>query len=314
MLPNSKIFQGFFANCDFSLVLSLGALLVWSMYTLPLSPILPDSSFWIYYNLYDLHDPTDCMHFRACSFYLLLNLRRKVTYVSNYFFTALHLACRNGKVQIVRQILSSAGVDTHIKNKDGETALECSTSDEVRQLFQAMCPATPTTIARTVSTPKTPQQQQPPQPQPPSAANKPPSSSSYNSPQPTMTATKPTTTPNTIRTSQVISKALEGGYDAGSSSNNVVEKRERDFWEMTAKQKNDEITELKARITQLEDLLHDERKCRQVEEQTYNEMKQFYEDESAKTLKTFCDERAYDQQRFTTFFFTILSAEQTLKA
>ncbi|KAH3759293.1 Serine/threonine-protein kinase, active site [Pelomyxa schiedti] len=201
-------------------------------------------------------------------------------------YTALHLACRKGNVVIVRQLLSCVGINTHIKNKTGKTALECCWKNEaVQKLFQAMCPAT-STIPQILSPPETPPQEQ--QPQPPSASDN-TSSLSSTSPQPTTTTAA--TTPNT-------SKALEEGGDI--INNNFVEKQERDSGEITAKQQINEITELKARITQLEDenvknlnLLHDERKSREVDKQRFQEMKQFYEERETDNKQRFRDLRHY---------------------
>ncbi|KAH3763638.1 Serine/threonine-protein kinase [Pelomyxa schiedti] len=252
--------------------------------------------------------------------------------------TALHIASRRGNHEIVKQLLSCVGTGTHIKNKEGKTAVEYSQNDEVQQLFQSVCRKIPaatakTTIAtRTVSTtPKIAQQQQQPHnlvaqdllessfslpqnnPPPPSTANKSSSSSSLTSSQP---------------------QSMQAPQTVGRQG--------RASWEIEAKQQKNEITELKARITQLEDensknlkLLHDERKCRQVDQQRFHELQQNWkqnsemelqrlqektvldmtaknnaelmeleahittlEEESAKNLKIFCDERALEQQRF----------------
>ncbi|KAH3761425.1 hypothetical protein Pelo_6824 [Pelomyxa schiedti] len=70
--------------------------------------------------------------------------------------TALHIACRNGNVEIVKQLV---GAGTHIKNKEGKTAIEYCKNDEVRQLFQS---ASVTVPASTATETTTTTDQQPP--------------------------------------------------------------------------------------------------------------------------------------------------------
>ncbi|KAH3763027.1 Serine/threonine-protein kinase STY46 [Pelomyxa schiedti] len=186
--------------------------------------------------------------------------------------TALHLACRDGKVEIVRQLLARVGIHPHIKNKEGKTALECSDDDEVRQLFQIMCPATTTsTAARAVTTPKT--------------AHATSSSPSISQPQTQPQAQTPTQTQPTpvatMRASKVLPKTFEVGCDI---SDNNTRNPERDRWETEATQlKKDDLTELKARITHLEGentmnlkLLHDERRCREADQQRFRDLQQHY--------------------------------------
>ncbi|KAH3732788.1 hypothetical protein Pelo_16390 [Pelomyxa schiedti] len=86
--------------------------------------------------------------------------------------TALHLASRQGNVEIVKRLLSCVGIDPQIKNKEGKTAHECSKNDEVQQLFQSvMCCTIPAaTLVQAVSTPKVPKVSVPPRkklPEPP---------------------------------------------------------------------------------------------------------------------------------------------------
>ncbi|KAH3763025.1 Serine/threonine-protein kinase [Pelomyxa schiedti] len=245
--------------------------------------------------------------------------------------TALHLACRFGHVQIVKQLLSCVDIGTHLKNKDGKTALECSKNDEVRQLFQTVCPTTTTlqtttpevtnpktaqqqphpqapsapdntssyaftSTTQAATTPKTAQQQQPRLPSAPNMTSLPPSTPPQPQPKPT---TVVATTTTTVRTSKVLPKDLEERGDIIIN----VRKQERDSWEIGAKQLNNEITELKARITHLEykntkylNLLHEERRCREADQQRITQL----EEENAKNLNLLHEERKRhetDQQR-----------------
>ncbi|KAH3714358.1 hypothetical protein Pelo_19132, partial [Pelomyxa schiedti] len=163
-------------------------------------------------------------------------------------YTALHLACRQGNVTIVEQLLSCVGIGSHIKNKKGKTALESSENDKVRQVFQAVCPATTSSTTQAVTSPETAQQQRQSHLSPPSAPNK----TSPSSPTPPKPHPPPTTARRitTMGTSKVLPRALDEG---GDTINNNIRKQERDCWEFKARQLKNEITELKARITQLEE-------------------------------------------------------------
>ncbi|KAH3761416.1 serine threonine protein kinase [Pelomyxa schiedti] len=210
--------------------------------------------------------------------------------------TALHMACEMRFVKGVKVLLQVNGVDTNRKNINGETPLDVATRRKVSDgKYTDICNLLKDHNARIIQSSS--HTLPPPQPQSQPTAT-------------TMTETVPTAT--RTATSNVVSKAL-GIID---SSNN---------WEIAAEQQKREITELNARITQLEDenaknlkLLHDERKYRQnsemelqrVQEKNVldmtaknNEIMELealittLEEESAKNLKIFCDAREFSQQR-----------------
>ncbi|KAH3759180.1 hypothetical protein Pelo_9009 [Pelomyxa schiedti] len=193
-------------------------------------------------------------------------------------YTTLHLACREGNVAIAKQLLSCVAISTHIKNKEGKTALDSSKNDQVRQ---AVCPVTTSAITQAVTSPKTSQQQ--PHPRPPSTTNDPsPSSFTPPKPQPQTATVEATARPTTtMATSKVLPKALDEGDD-------------RDCSEIEVKQLKNDITELKARITQLEEentnnlnLLHEERKQHATTQQRIKEMKRIYEERETDNQQRF---------------------------
>ncbi|KAH3732360.1 Serine/threonine-protein kinase [Pelomyxa schiedti] len=186
--------------------------------------------------------------------------------------TALHIASRRGNPEIVKQLLSCVGTGTHIKNKEGKTAVEYSKNDEVRQLFQSVCckipaaTATKTIATQTVSTtPKIAQQQ------PHNLVAQDLLEYSFSLPQnnpPPSTANKSS-----------LSSSLTSSQPQSMQAPQTVGRQGRTSWEIEAKQQKNEITELKAQITQLEDensknlkLLHEERKCRQVDQERFHEL------------------------------------------
>ncbi|KAH3766294.1 hypothetical protein Pelo_1839 [Pelomyxa schiedti] len=177
-------------------------------------------------------------------------------------YTALHLACRKGDVAIVKQLLSCVGIGSHIKNMEGKTALESSTNEQVHQVFQDMCLRHDEASPPSFTPPK-------PQPQPATA--------------------RPTTTTTMGSSKEVVPKALNEGGD--TINNNNIRKQERDCWEIEARQMKNEITELKARVTQLEEenaknlnLLHEERKQHEMQ---IKEMKRIYEERDTDNQQRF---------------------------
>ncbi|KAH3723392.1 Serine/threonine-protein kinase STY46 [Pelomyxa schiedti] len=171
--------------------------------------------------------------------------------------TALHKACEMGLVEGVKVLLKVNGVDTNRKNIQRETPFDVAT----RCKFTDICNLLKDHNSRIIQSSKL--TFPPPQVQPSATTTK--------------AETAPITTTRT--TSNVVSKAPEEGCGVICSVKPIVGLPQERNWEITVKQQKREITELNARITQLEDenaknlkLLHDERKCREVDQQRSREL------------------------------------------
>ncbi|KAH3732212.1 Protein tyrosine and serine/threonine kinase [Pelomyxa schiedti] len=89
-------------------------------------------------------------------------------------------------------------------------------------------------------------------------------------------------------------KVLPRALDEGGDTINNIRKQERDCWEFKARPMKNEITELKARITQLEEentknlnLLHEETKQHATAQQRIKEMKRIYEERETDNQQRF---------------------------
>ena len=68
--------------------------------------------------------------------------------------TALHVACSEGFVDIVRLLLDDSRVDRHRRNKDGRSAYQVASTEEIRQLFRRpQCQTNPFCTNENLSSP-----------------------------------------------------------------------------------------------------------------------------------------------------------------
>ncbi|KAH3763983.1 hypothetical protein Pelo_4155 [Pelomyxa schiedti] len=154
--------------------------------------------------------------------------------------TALHLACRKGNVEIVKQLVGTG--TTNIKNTEGKTPVEYSQNDEMRQLFQSVWSTIPVatttkTTTQKVPTPKTaqlhpPASATPPMSQPPIAITTLEQLhnlvahdllSSFPLPPPNKPSSSPPPPPLKTPPSTVLSKAAEDGINNLGKQGTTVE-------------------------------------------------------------------------------------------
>ncbi|KAH3722554.1 hypothetical protein Pelo_18740 [Pelomyxa schiedti] len=194
-----------------------------------------------------------------------LAVQQPSVFVSLIGQTALHAACETGFAEGVRALLQVSGINANRVNREGETPLDVAKRRNLTDICNLLKAHNTRMLqsSKPTSPPPHPQLQTPP------AAATTTTTTTTTAETATMTRTRTRTTSNVQFRAVGITIGSSSNDDGKQGISSETRKKSLNFQEITGTQVQKEITELNARITQLEEenaklkLLNDETQLHQ---------------------------------------------------